>query len=272
MCWMTVRHGHDALAEGLLATKRAEKTNGGHSWGYSYVDRDGNLQVHRQVGEMPDDFGNVPVVDNALVHTRLATQGNINLVNAHPFTVMDDDDNVRAVMAHNGTWHRSEDHDYFSDTWFMRNELEDFYQESGDFEEAFIETADKCGETMVALKDDKTAYCYSGRFRITRAGRVVQSSDLDTVITGRVVKITPDEAEIIRKGIRTSYKSSSSYYRGRSYKGNSTSDDSQEEEEEDDGIQQGWMGQAVVKGKDVWDAFSREAPGKQSTLREQPEE
>lgn len=187
---MTIRHERDALAKGLINVQDAEKTSGGHSWGYAFVE-DGEFTVEHGIGEIPAMF-KIPVTDNALVHTRMATQGEINITNAHPFEITDEDDNVVAMLAHNGTWHGSPDHDLYSDTWFMARALESYVRDEPDFETALELLTDHVGETVVVLHESGSAYVYSGRFEITREGSVVQSSGLESIKTGRIERIDPD--------------------------------------------------------------------------------
>lgn len=202
MCWMTLRNESDALASGFIATRYGESHSGGDSWGYAYVDDDDELVVHKEVGEMPEDR-DLPETDMALVHTRLTTRGNINWTNAHPMKITDGPGNVIAAMAHNGTWYEAPDDSMFSDTWYMARELERNYRKSEDFEEAFVKTARKVGETMVALTKDKVGYVYAGRFSIHKSGSKFQSTGYShRVLSGDVKKITPDgEVETVQRGM-----------------------------------------------------------------------
>lgn len=188
---MTIRREHDALAHGLVETQVAEKYSGGHSWGYTYLNEDGDFETEHGLGEIPSSI-EVPEADVALVHTRLATQGEVNITNAHPFGIEDEDGDTVAMMAHNGTWHGSPDHDLYSDTWFMARVFETHVEEKDDFEDALRATAERCGETMVVLHESGNAYVYSGRFEITCDGSVVQSSGHDEIPTGEIRRIDTD--------------------------------------------------------------------------------
>lgn len=190
MCWMSIRREEDALARGIIETRRGEEISGGHSWGYAYVD-DGEIVTEHGLGNIPEDL-HIPVVDNALVHTRYATKGNITIENSHPFEIRGEDGEVVAAMGHNGTWYEAPDHKRFSDTWFMGRLLEHNVEKEDTFEEAVVETADECGETMVILHRSGRMYIYSGRFRITRTDSVVQSSGYEEIPTGEILVIDED--------------------------------------------------------------------------------
>lgn len=190
MCWMTIRREDDALAKGIIAVRRGENISGGHSWGYAYTDEDG-LHFEYGLGEIPDEI-DVPVTDNALVHTRFATQGNITLENSHPMIIRDEHGDAVAAMAHNGTWRRSPDSDRFSDTWFMARQFEHYLEKTGNFEDALKQTTAKCGETLVILRENGDMYVYAGRFKITRSDTVVQSSGFGTIDQGTIIRIDPD--------------------------------------------------------------------------------
>lgn len=185
---MTLRQEPDAVGHGLIATQKHETHSGGHSWGYAYV-TDGELQVKKETGQLPDKL-TIPVTDMALVHTRLATRGNVNWTNAHPMKIVDSERNPVAALAHNGTWRDAPEHEFFSDTWHMARVMEAKYRETGDFEQAFIETAEKTGETMVALTKEKVGYVYGGRFSICQDDTVFQSTGRGSSIRkGSVYKI-----------------------------------------------------------------------------------
>lgn len=202
MCWMTLRHEPDALAAGIISTRVGESEAGGDSWGYAYVDESGELQIHKRVGRMPESI-DVPVVDKALVHTRLTTTGRINHTNAHPMAIKDNDGETIAAVAHNGTWRDAPDHEFFSDTWHMARVMERFYQNGMSFRSAFEKTADKCGETMIALTRENVGYVYAGRFSIHKKGAKFQSSGYENrVNSGDIFRIGADgETEKIAENI-----------------------------------------------------------------------
>lgn len=194
MCWMTARKEYDALAMGIIATKPHEEQNG-HSWGYAYAE-DGEIHIRKGVGEIPDDL-DVPLVDNAIVHTRFATRGEVNKENAHPYAV-EYDGEVIAALAHNGTWVQAPKAEGKSDTWMMARYFELLLRENdGDFETALKELTEKVGETIVVLHRDGTVYGYSGRFMITASDDgVIASSGHDVMHSGKIVKI-PEEGSPI---------------------------------------------------------------------------
>ena len=203
---MTLRQEHDALASGIAETKEGELYSGGHSWGYAYVDKNGELQIHKEVGTIPETV-DIPVTDNALVHTRLTTRGKINYTNAHPMRIADNNDNVVAAMAHNGTWQQSPQHDWFSDTWHMARIMELNYIQTGDFEKAFIETADQCSETIVALTANGVGYVYAGRFSIYQEDSIFQSTNCDKLVrSGHVKRIDTDgNVELVDTNVGNPY-------------------------------------------------------------------
>lgn len=220
MCWMTVRHEDDALAKGLIETRQAEKHSGGHSWGYAYY-KSGNLVINRELGTMPEDFGNVPVADVALVHTRLGTRGMRHEINAHPFSVLDSNGQLAGVIAHNGTWYQAPNHEFYSDTWFIRQKMEEFMDDTDSFQESFIATAEETGETLIGLTADGVGYAYSGRFDIKQDDNIIQSSGVPSrILKGQVVKTTHDGAETIERNVGSPYRSSrygnTKYYGGSS--------------------------------------------------------
>lgn len=203
MCWMTLRHGNDALAYGIIDIEDHEKTNG-HSWGYAFA-RDGEIHVENGVGTIPRDTMRIPAVDNAIVHTRFATTGRIDVTNAHPFRIVHDGE-VVAALAHNGTWQGAPRHERFSDTWMMARFFEQKLDETnGDFELALALTTDVCGETLTVLRRDGTGYVYAGRFSITHDGNGVVASSgherlreglyrMDT--DGELTQIEPEQQKI----------------------------------------------------------------------------
>lgn len=198
MCWMTVRSESDALAKGIIATRRGEEISGGHSWGYAYVEN-GELNFEHGLRRLPED-PDLPVTDNALVHTRFATQGNITIENAHPFRIRNGEGETVAALAHNGTWRDSPDSQRFSDTWFMARLLEHNVEKADTFEEALEKTVDKVGETVVVLHRNKSMYVYSGRYPISKDGTVVQSTGFEDIRDGQLLRIDESGDETIVGG------------------------------------------------------------------------
>lgn len=185
MCWMTIRREHDAAAEAVCAVAEHERTNG-HSWGYAWIEN-GEIVIRKGVGDTPDDL-EVPVTDVALGHTRLATTGLVNVSNAHPFPIHRDGE-VVAALGHNGTWYGAPNHETHSDTFMMARLFEMLIEDHEDFEAAMQELVERCGETITVLHRSGDAYVYSGRFPITRTGKVAASSGLDQSIPdGEILK------------------------------------------------------------------------------------
>lgn len=172
MCWMTVRTGADALT-GVLDDLEPQEELNGHSWGVAYV-RDGELVVEKGVGEVPRwefaDLERDGSVTAAMAHTRFATRGLVCTANAHPFPITDDDGEIVAALAHNGTWREAPDDDFHADSYWMARDLEQRYRADPDapFADHVQATGDRTGETFIALRNDGVGFVYSGRYTITR--------------------------------------------------------------------------------------------------------
>lgn len=187
MCWMTIRRDDAPLASGIEACKRHESHAGGHSWGYAISDGV-KIETFKQTGVI-DRFKMSPEAEVALVHTRMATRGNITRENAHPFRLEWDD--RAAALAHNGTWYGAPD-DGRADSYHMARELEDRLRSGYELRRAIRVVGALTGETFIVLTDTGRALVHSGRFGITinDAGDVVASSDQDNPIRdGRIVEL-----------------------------------------------------------------------------------
>ena len=198
MCWMTLQQKTDALARSIVDTNPHEHGNG-HSWGYAYA-HDGEIHIEKGTGTIPETV-DVPVTQNAIVHTRFATRGEVNRVNAHPFGIIYDGD-VVAALAHNGTWLGAPRSDKYSDTWMMARLLErNLNFRDGDFEAALADTVDTTGETVVVLSADGTGYVHAGRFSITHnQNGVVASSGYDELSAGLYRFPEQGELTLIEEG------------------------------------------------------------------------
>ena len=195
MCWHTIRHEPDALAKGVIDVKNiGEPASGGHSWGYAYIDEDGELQAEWGVGEIPDDL-TTPYTDTALVHTRFATRGVINEENAHPFGIWHDGE-VVGYLCHNGTWYEAPtEGTQKADSYFIARKVEQELMDAEDFDTALWRAAREVGETILVLHQSGDCYAYSGRFDICMAedGDVIRSSHGTDIPDGSLVKIPAEE-------------------------------------------------------------------------------
>jgi predicted glutamine amidotransferase len=190
---MTVRRGDSPLASGIDACQRHEDASGGHSWGYAISDGE-KLETFTQVGTI-DTSAMSPEAEVALVHTRLATRGEITEENAHPFLIHWHEPggaSRTAALAHNGTWHDAP-RDHRADSWHMARELEASLEDDAELRDAVESLGALTSETFIVVTDTARALVHSGRFRVTaddvESPRVVQSSELDEIPTGSILEL-----------------------------------------------------------------------------------
>lgn len=104
-----------------------------HGWGIAY--RDNGRTVHRVRGFGTDElvaaYEKVKAYD-LVIHCRIATSGNINELNNHPFTLK----RGRAFLFHNGVFHDVKlTNARYSDTWHLAQQIKPIfsaYDRSGD--------------------------------------------------------------------------------------------------------------------------------------------
>ena len=191
MCWMTIQTDDEgnAAAEAARAITRGERIAGGHSWGVAFPDGEGEVEIHRGVGEVPTflarGLGESVDADIALGHTRYATRGTIAVENAHPFPVHDEDGRVVAALAHNGTWYDAPDTDR-ADSYYIARLMEAMVLGGHDVQEAFHIAGDITGETLTAVTADGEGLVHSGRFDITTLAGSVMSTGGTPIPTGEV--------------------------------------------------------------------------------------
>lgn len=179
MCWMSSRYAADgtAIKKAVLDVKRHEDENG-HSWGYAAITTDGELISRKGVGRAGWGVAiDAPDAVLAIAHTRKATKGTINELNAHPFAIRDEAGETVAYMAHNGTWQDAPlDPDLDrADSWYMARELESRFHAEPEkpWAELILEAGAYIGETMIVIVADPDeplggrAFVYSGRYGIT---------------------------------------------------------------------------------------------------------
>lgn len=194
---MTIRRDDAPLATGIDRCKDHERSSGGHSWGYAISDGE-KLELFKQTGTI-DEFKMSPEAEAALVHTRLATRGEITQQNAHPFLVEWEGHSIQygrvtrtAALAHNGTWYGAPtEGTNRCDSYFIAQHLQDQLRSGLRIDEAIEATGAHTGETFVVLTDDARCFAHSGRFDITKGDDAIQSSGLASDIpTGTVTELS----------------------------------------------------------------------------------
>lgn len=189
MCWMTIRRDDSPLASGIDACRAHEAQSGGHSWGYAISDGR-KLEIVKQTGRIVAH--SATEAEAALVHTRLATRGDITQENAHPFRVSWEEPRGapkerHAALAHNGTWYEAPVDDR-CDSYHMAMELQDRLRDGQSIRDAITATGSLTQETFVVLTDRAECFVHSGRFNITCRTDVVASSGHEPISTGTVVE------------------------------------------------------------------------------------
>lgn len=193
MCWMTIQRSDDgnAAAEAVEAIRKGELISGGHSWGLAIPTDDGELDLIHGLGYVPADADAIAAeydADVALGHSRMATRGDVNIANAHPFPIHDADDNVVAALAHNGTWYDAPKTDR-CDSYYIAKLAETFVREGHDIKRAVREAGAITGETVVVVTADGTGFVFSGRFEITEVDNGVASSGGEPIDDGTLTAV-----------------------------------------------------------------------------------
>lgn len=194
MCWMAaVRDSTgDAVRLAMEKVRRHEAHHGGHSWGYAALTDEGLVMDHG-LGRMP--YRDWPDADVAVGHTRLATRGEVNVRNAHPFRIQEDGRTV-AALCHNGTWREAPPSGDLSDTAMMAMTLESYLQ-SEPIDDAVAELAETTGETFLVLTRSGDVYCHAGRYDITFDGNGFASSGGHPLEEGDIFKDTPNDIRTV---------------------------------------------------------------------------
>ena len=194
---MSIQRGENPLADALQSCQAYEDDAGGDSWGYAVPTAEG-LLINHGMGEIPPDAGQIDVThDIALGHTRNATRGEVKIENAHPFPVVNADDELVAALAHNGTWDDAPETEHRCDSYYIARLLERTLRERphDSFEEALRRTGETVGETLVVIHRDGRAWAYAGRREITHEqnGRVVMSTGGTRIPEGELFELSGRE-------------------------------------------------------------------------------
>lgn len=182
MCWMTIQRDEDGESAPRMAIEAIEygqDQSGGHSWGIAFPSPFGDgLHLQHGVGRVPpravDYFARFDA-EIALGHTRLATQGTVNMENAHPFPIVSDEGETVAALAHNGTWHDAPTTDR-ADSYYIARLVETLYRSGHDLPTAVAEAGDITSETLTVLTSDGRGLTYAGRYTICEATDAVKST------------------------------------------------------------------------------------------------
>lgn len=189
---MTIQRSDEgnAVSEAVDALRRGELISGGHSWGLAIPTGDG-IDFHHGIGYLPADTDAIAAAydaDIALGHTRLATRGDVNIKNAHPFPITNDDGDVVAALAHNGTWTDAPRTER-CDSYYIAKLAETFVRAGHDIKRAVRMAGDITGETVVVVTRDGTGFAFAGRFEITETDDGVASSGGDPISDGTLAPV-----------------------------------------------------------------------------------